>query len=973
MTIHGRAGERAALEAAVATGAPRACLALVGEAGIGKSALARHATVAAGTAGRAVVEGRSALGLAEPLGVIRDAVRSAGRAGLVPAGRDRLASGFPALVLPELGAGGIETGNLGATFEAAARYLAALAGRRGLLVVLEDLHWADATSLSLIPFLARALAREPVALLLTYRPDDDTGSPALAGLRSELRRGALGEEFVLGPLEPAEAEALLADVLGVAAAPEVAAELLRLSGRNPFALEELAAAALQSGWVDADSGRRAGTDAVELPWSLAASIQARAAALDRPERELIAWAAAIGERFDLRLLAAAAGLPQDRALDALAALAETGLVVEDPADPAGNAFAFRHALVHEAVAREGLAARRTRRHRAILDAAEALAGSGQLKVSSAQLALHAVAAGRRERAIAHSRAAASSAMELGAVEEAIAHLERALSLWDEEDGPRLRAELLLACGRLLTRLTRGGLRAVNLLERALADYRGLGDEAMAAWSQAALAGARWEDGDVTGAFEDWESAIPDLRRTGPPWALRSALAGHARALAMHARLDEGESAADEGLALAETDQAGGESADRISLLLTKGTIALWRCDADVGQALLVEAVRLAAQQHDDLGAARAHYILAQANVLLLPAPESLEGLARASALVSRHGLRAHEAWYICLRAWMLVEMGDWDGARRALARSESLTRSDESAVDVRWCTDITRAALLRGLGDLEGAGSAYGALDELGVRRGIDRLADEARDGAAAVLMLMGDVAGAEEVMRPVVDRYLDGIARRHAEVDSLRTKVWVLAMTGDKERAAEITGWAAGLLPGHPEVRCCEALLELSRSPGAATGALENAATELEATGWRVAAAETRMIGADIVSRAAGGAGQAATLLRTAHQRFREMGSEAWCRRIEERLRAMGERAPSRRTRAAGPGGLTTREAEVLGLVAEGLTNRQIAEALVLSQNTVIRHVANIFAKLGVNSRAAAVARAAERGLVAEGDATTR
>ena len=97
-------------------------------------------------------------------------------------------------------------------------------------------------------------------------------------------------------------------------------------------------------------------------------------------------------------------------------------------------------------------------------------------------------------------------------------------------------------------------------------------------------------------------------------------------------------------------------------------------------------------------------------------------------------------------------------------------------------------------------------------------------------------------------------------------------------------------------------------------------------------------------------------------------MGSEAWCRRIEERLRALGERAPSRRTRASGPGGLTAREREVLVLVAEGLTNRQIAEALVLSQNTVIRHVANIFAKLEVNSRAAAVAVAAERGLVGTG-----
>ena len=264
--------------------------------------------------------------------------------------RDRLARGFAALVLPELGGGQIETGNLGATFEAAARYLRALAGRRGLLVVVEDLHWADATSLSLIPFLARALRGDPVALVLTCRPDDETGSPSLAGLRKELRRGGLGDEHVLGPLSRRSGRAPLADI-GIAPAPEVAAELMRLAAGNPFALQELAAAALESGWIDAATGRRAGTGPVQLPWTLAESIQGRAAALEPPERELIAWAAAIGERFDLRLLSASADLPPDRALDLLASLTVAGLVVEDPADPAGNAFAFRHALVHEAFSR----------------------------------------------------------------------------------------------------------------------------------------------------------------------------------------------------------------------------------------------------------------------------------------------------------------------------------------------------------------------------------------------------------------------------------------------------------------------------------------------------------------------------------------------------------------------------------------------------------------------------------------------
>ena len=286
-------------------------------------------------------------------------------------------------MLPELGGGEIEAGNLGATFEAAARYLAALAGRRGLLVVLEDLHWADATSLSLVPFLARALGRDPVALLLTYRPDDEAGSPSLAGLRAEVRRGALGTELPLGPLSADDAGAMLAEVLGVDPAPEVATELLRLAAGNPFALQELAAAALRVGLDRAGlraarrhRGRRAPLDPGRVDPG------PRRPALPSPSASCSAWAAAIGERFDLRLLAARRRpVDQDEALASLARLAEAGLVVEDPADPEGNAFAFRHALVHEALSREGLSAQRRRRHQRLLEAADALVEAGSLDVS----------------------------------------------------------------------------------------------------------------------------------------------------------------------------------------------------------------------------------------------------------------------------------------------------------------------------------------------------------------------------------------------------------------------------------------------------------------------------------------------------------------------------------------------------------------------------------------------------------------
>jgi DNA-binding NarL/FixJ family response regulator len=138
------------------------------------------------------------------------------------------------------------------------------------------------------------------------------------------------------------------------------------------------------------------------------------------------------------------------------------------------------------------------------------------------------------------------------------------------------------------------------------------------------------------------------------------------------------------------------------------------------------------------------------------------------------------------------------------------------------------------------------------------------------------------------------------------------------------------------------------------------------EAAGWVLDAGVQRAAAA-IVAEGAGAREVAVAFLRTNLERFRAVaGSDAMCRRIEARLRAMGARAPSGRGRA-GAGGLSARELEVLGLVAEGLTNKQIAEALVLSQNTVIRHVANIFAKLDAGNRAAAVAIATERGLMAK------
>lgn len=123
------------------------------------------------------------------------------------------------------------------------------------------------------------------------------------------------------------------------------------------------------------------------------------------------------------------------------------------------------------------------------------------------------------------------------------------------------------------------------------------------------------------------------------------------------------------------------------------------------------------------------------------------------------------------------------------------------------------------------------------------------------------------------------------------------------------------------------------------------------------------RIVGADVAARV-DHTGQAAELAAAALERFRNVEADGWCRRCEATLRGLGRRVPGHRT-ARGPGGLTVRELEVLALVVDGLSNRAIAERLVIAPGTAGRHVSNVFAKLGAHSRLEAARIAAERGLL--------
>ena len=396
----------------------------------------------------------------------------------------------------------------------------------------------------------------------------------------------------------------------------------------------------------------------------------------------------------------------------------------------------------------------------------------------------------------------------------------------------------------------------------------------------------------------------------------------------------------------------------MSLLDTKGIIAMGRHETTSGVAFLDEAARLAVEHHDDVGAARALNIRSMAGYGYRPAAEAMQDQLRAAALVARHGLWSHQAFYLAVAAGIAAVAADFPNARRWADEAEVLLlgESDRGAV-TRWHIEDARADVLLGLGDLDGAFEIDAALLGSDLCVGDRQYDGWARERVARARLAAGDVAGALAILRPAVEALLEAISDHDgwgAEVAP--AVVAVLRAAGEMERAGRIARWLGTVVGDHAWSRLSAALA--APSPDAA--AVEAAATDLEADGWRVYGAVVRLHAATILRDDRAAPADAVGLLRTALERFRAMGSEAWCRRIEAMLRGMGERAPTP-PRGAGAGGLTAREVEVLGLVAEGLTNRAIAERLVLSENTVIRHVANIFRKLGVHSRAAAVARAAD------------
>lgn len=514
LRLVGRAAELARLRRALtrAHGGRGGAVAVLGEAGIGKTRLVDEMAHEASHQGFRLIAGRAHESeRILPFGLWIGALRASG----APFDREALeAIGTPwrrelARLFPELGARGAARSGLDdhlRIFEAVAELLTALARRRPILIVLEDLHWADDTSLRLTAFLARRLARHCVCVALTARGEELEDSSLARAILGEIAREPGLTDIALPPLDRTatlELVHLLASRLVIEAGGALDERVWQMSEGNPLAIVEAIRTVHERGGV--------GTGTVPIPAGVRRVVSERLDRVGPRARNVLGAAAVIGRNFDVELLHGAVSLPTGDVADAVEELVRRRILRHR-----SGHLDFSHDSLRE-IAYEGvLEPRRRQIHAAVADAIERH-HVRDLEPHRAALAEHCRRAHRWDSAAHHLRAMAGQAADRGAYRDAVTLLEDALRLLDRLAPRRALLEqaidMRLEAGDLLHILGDfpRGLEHLNSAERQAAE---LDDESRLARIRFGVARSCWMTADYDRAIELGEWVIAAGERRG---------------------------------------------------------------------------------------------------------------------------------------------------------------------------------------------------------------------------------------------------------------------------------------------------------------------------------------------------------------------------------------------------------------------------------------------------------------------------
>jgi predicted ATPase/DNA-binding CsgD family transcriptional regulator len=983
-TLVGRVEELQALEAARkrAADADPAVVLVGGEAGVGKTRLVAELAARCTTDGiRVLVGGCVPLGDgALPYAPIVEALRTLLAEVGVGAVRELVGPAWPELarLLPALG----EPDRRGPPGQAAQarlfELLLGLLGRLGeqapLILMVEDLHWADRSTRDLLAFLVRNLRRERLLVVVTYR-NDEPSHQRLGPYLAELNRADRVGRLELARLDQAQTVAQLVGILGTAPAAELTDAVFARSEGNPFFTEELLGSI------------RAGSS--ELPATVRDLLRGRILALPEPARQVLAVVAVAGRRVPHRLLAAVAGQDDDTLVAMLRTAVAGQLLVTQPGE---DGYEFRHALLREVVDADLLPGERVRLHgqyaKALTDRPE-LAG-GPPAVAAAELAAHWDGAGEPARALPARVAAGLRAEHARAFAEADRHYQRALELWEQVADPDRPAGLdrvdLLTRGAEATAQTGTSDRAIGLLEQALGHLDRVSDPVRAARLLSRLGIHRHTVLDHDAALAAFGEAERLLAGFPPSAEQAAVLADHAHGLEAVGRPQEAIPLLEQAITVA---RLVGAKAEEASALATLACCLDSPEEVERSIALHLEARRLAQEAGDAEILIDTYVTLGETLELAGRSQEALddarEGYQRARQLGLEHAIGSYVA---CHLAWQLLAAGRW-------AECEQFT-AEVLATD-SWDAQDLHAVLGQLLARRGNFAAAHDQLDQ--ARRttpAADR--DPAWPQRAELALWEGD----DQAASAAITEGLGWRARLEPSraLSQYTSPLYALALrlaADQAERAAarraahdltqlqkQAASVAAELDPlgssgvptaRHPGVRCYLLLAQAERSRlerasdperwHGAAAAWDSLTRPFEAAYARFRQAEALL---------AGGAArrQAEAALRPAHKTAVALGAVPLRREIEllaQRGRLylqepVDQAAMPAASSPAASLGLTQREMEVLTLVAQGRTNRQIGQQLFITPKTASVHVSRILAKLGVAGRGEAAAVAHRLGL---------
>ncbi|RIK40742.1 MAG: hypothetical protein DCC55_14180 [Chloroflexi bacterium] len=866
-------------------------------------------------------------------------------------------------------------------FVALIQFFTGLAAQQPVLLLVEDLHWSDETSLEFLHALARRCVAHPLLLVLTYRHDEI--HPGLSHWLAHLDRERLAQEFVLTSLLRSEVEAMLEVILERPSSLPIATfdVIYELTEGNPFFIEEILKSLITAGSFAAAPERWEGQplDELPIPRSLQGAVQQRLDQLSEAARQVLSLAAVAGRRFDFSLLQRITKADEAELLRLMKELIAAQLVVEESAEQ----FAFRHALTREAIYRQLLLRERKALHHTIAETIEYLFAP-TLDAYLTEVAYHFYEAGVWDKALAYAQRAGERALALYAPRAAIEQFTRAL-----------KATHHLAPAPLspLYRLRGQAYETLGEFEHAHSDYERAFHAARDAhdgrlqWQSVVDLGFLWAGRDYERVGSFFREAVRLAQQLADPTLHAHSLNRLGNWLVNTGQVAEGLQAHQHALDVfqGQQDRAGmAETFDRLGHALAwtgnmvegaqqhRRAIALFRLLGDkkglistlpnasigscpalaetVGVVIreveecerdAIEAAELARQIDWPAGEA---YAELSTGLLLAGFGQFGRGLAHAHKALQLAIEIEHQQWIVgahCILGQIYVLMLEPARALHHLDTGLPLAEKLGSA----WWTGNLRA---------------YQALAYL--------LEDQRKQAEATLQAAMTR----EQEPRTLTERRL----------------AWVegeLALAqGEPQLALQMAERLITSAPGEPRTQPIPRLLKLKGEALVALKRLSEAAQALEEA--KRGALERRE--APLLWQIHGSLGRVYRLLKreqeannalvAARERIESLAQTIddaelrahFCQRALVSL-PKAKRMSARRAEAEKFGGLTEREREVAALIAQGKSNREIADSLVVSERTVESHVGNILLKLGFASRAQVAAWVVEVGLIS-GDPPT-